>query len=420
MRKKLGEILIDSGAVTLADIEGALDDQSAGEPSRLGEVLLARGKITAAQLGRALAEQYGLPYAEIPPLPQAVLELVPFDLQQRFRFLPLRSEGTELTIAMADLANLEVVATLEQTWTRVHVCVAAVDQVDATLLSAAGFFGGAPELVLPSVAPAIAPTVAVGPSADELFGGLEGPSSPVPGVAPVAPQAPRPSPVAGPPRAEDLFGDLNLESARTGIAARSPEATALTLDALAGAPVAPAPAEAEVEEAPPVVAGEMLPESEEPAPAPAPAAPMVEPEVVLEAEPLREGTGPILGLHEGTGPVIEAGFFTELPMSDEPAIIPPKAPPAPAAPVVAPAPSSGPEAVAPAPLPDWLAGDAAPVPPAPQGHVAAARAAGASPGWTGALDHLAPSKLAQGVARALLAKGLLTEQEILDALERKK
>lgn len=414
MRKKLGEILIDSGAVTLADIEGALDDQSAGEPSRLGEVLLAAGKITASQLGRALAEQYDLPYVEVPPLPQAVLELVPFELQQRFRFLPLRSEDTELTIAMADLANLEVVATLEQTWTRVHVCVAAVDQVDATLLSAAGFFGDAPELVLPSVAPVIAPTVAVGPSADELFGGLEGPSSPVPGVAPLAPQSPRPSPVAGPPRAEDLFGDLNLESARTGIAARSPEATALILDALAGARVALAPVEAEA--APPVVAGEMLPESDESAPA----APTAEPEVVLEAEPLREGTGPILGLHEGTGPVVEAGFFTELPMSDEPAIVPPKAPPAPPAPVVAPAPSSAPEAAAPAPLPDWLAGDAASAAQPPEGHVAAARAAGGSPGWTGALDHLAPSKLAQGVARALLAKGLLTEQEILDALERKK
>jgi hypothetical protein len=63
-------------------------------------------------------------------------------------------------------------------------------------------------------------------------------------------------------------------------------------------------------------------------------------------------------------------------------------------------------------LPDWLkeAGPAAPEP-----------VAGSIPGaWTGALDHLAPSKLVLGITRVLLEKGLVTEAEILAALGQKK
>lgn len=62
-------------------------------------------------------------------------------------------------------------------------------------------------------------------------------------------------------------------------------------------------------------------------------------------------------------------------------------------------------------LPDWLRGDAAGEP-APVDE-------GADP-WTGELETLAPSKLITGVARALIRKGILTEQDVLEALERKK
>jgi hypothetical protein len=62
-------------------------------------------------------------------------------------------------------------------------------------------------------------------------------------------------------------------------------------------------------------------------------------------------------------------------------------------------------------LPDWLRGDAASEPrPFDEG----------ADSWTGELEALAPSKLITGVARALIRKGLLTEQEVLAALERKK
>jgi len=94
--------------------------------------------------------------------------------------------------------------------------------------------------------------------------------------------------------------------------------------------------------------------------------------------------------------------------------IPPPVPTAPNPPFVIPPKSTQPSMPAPgAELPDWLKTDPGSPVPAP----AAPTAPGA---WTGALDHLAPSKLVLGLTRALLARGLVTEDEILAALGEKK
>ena len=182
---------------------------------------------------------------------------------------------------------------------------------------------------------------------------------------------------------------------------------------------------------------EPLPESlpppvEEPAPEPPADLPEVFPEgsgPVLEG--VREGTGPLLDmlLKEGTGPVVDTPFFRDVgvgplvpAMSDAPFVssrsslsalaIPPPQPTAPApelnsaaAPEPAPAPSG--EA-----LPDWLRTE----PSVPSVNLPPLAASN----WTGALDHLMPSKLVVGLTKVLLARGLVTEEEILAALGQKK
>lgn len=444
MKKKLGEILIGAGAVTEADIEGALSEQSAGEPARLGDLLVASGKLSSTELARALAQQYELPFVELPPLPQAVLDLVPLELQRQFRFVPLRSEGTELSIAMADLTNVEVLAILEQQWTKVHVSVAAGDEIDALHNTLSGIFQpAAPE------APA-GSTI----TADDLFGSLDLDApppddvpppipSPIPQVAPVL-EAPRTS---ASPRVEDLFGDLNLESSRTGIEAQPPDDAPLTPEPLVEPPTVEAlspvvdPAwaptvEMEVPQIPegsgPVIEAAIA-EASGPVPVvlPESSGPLIVAADEVsgqEAEGTREGTGKLLDMlaesSGGTGPVIDTPFFRDAsvgdlvpPMTDVPfsspsalaalALAPPEASPPP--PPVSEPPVPDAEA-----LPDWLQGAASPspVPGAPPPAVDAA--------WTGALDHLAPSKLVVGLTRALLARGLVTEAEILAALGQKK
>ncbi|MBL8915704.1 MAG: hypothetical protein JNM17_33705 [Archangium sp.] len=478
MKRKIGEILVANGAVSAGDVDGALADQSAGEPSRLGDLLVATGKISSSQLARGLAEQYELPFVELPHLPQAVLDLVPLELQRQYRFVPLKSDGTELSIAMADLANVEVVALLEQQWTRVHVHVAGGDEIDALHATLSGIFRSPIADHLPSIAPAISPLG----SADDLFGSLDltetaategnGAVSPanavapgVPFIAPIStPDSPRPAPA--PPRAEDLFGDLDLQSARTGIPVQAPEAIA--------APTNGASSKIEVDSEPPLIGEEESSVTTlEPIKAPwgddvGEPIETLEPiesnsdvisaviEGVTASEPalaaaaaansgessgpiigIKEGTGPLLDLitvDGGTGPVVDTPFFRDAnvdpsgvrPVPDRPfgsgpssigaIAIPPPMPTVPHHPPVdvpsAPPPESSPSSAE--PLPDWLktegAGFRSPVaPPVP------------TPGaWTGALDHLAPSKLVLGLTRALLARGLVTEEEILAALGQKK
>lgn len=448
MKKKLGEILVSSGAVSGIDVDAALADQRAGEPSRLGDLLVATGKLSSTELARALAEQYELPYVDLPQLPQAVLDLVPLDLQRQFRVVPLRSDGTELFIAMADLANIEVLAVLEQQWTKVHVHVAGGDEIDALHATLSGIFAPTPgDGVLPNIAPAISPF----PSADDLFGSLELDAvpdlsaPPVPVIAPVRGAnlhlVPRPSPAAASasPLAEDLFGDLNLESARTGIPARPPEEEPAPEAVVSGV------LEDEVEPAAPTVLEMPAIAVPEALPPPVESASPAEPESAEHAEGsgpvlvgVREGTGPLLDmlfregsgpmgdllLKDGTGPVVDTPFFSgspgpqghsksSLPFASSQSslsalAIPPPQPTAPAPELTAtpaPAASSG------EPLPDWLRTEPAAAP------VAVPSEPGA---WTGALDHLMPSKLVVGLTRALLARGLVTEEEILAALGQKK
>jgi hypothetical protein len=150
---------------------------------------------------------------------------------------------------------------------------------------------------------------------------------------------------------------------------------------------------------------------------------------------VREGTGPLLDMllkegsqplgdlipKEGTGPVVDTPFASASaivpPVADAPPFsssrsslsalaIPPPQPTAPAPEVTnGSAPEPLPPPVAGEALPDWLRADAA-----------AAQNTAESAAWTGALDHLMPSKLVLGLTKVLLAKGLITEAEILAAL----
>jgi hypothetical protein len=55
-RSLLGAILVRMGAVTLAALQQALDQQKTSE-EQLGAILIAQGGLTEAQLDQALAKQ---------------------------------------------------------------------------------------------------------------------------------------------------------------------------------------------------------------------------------------------------------------------------------------------------------------------------------------------------------------------------
>src|SRR5688500_18824619 len=87
--KKIGELLVELGAVTPADVAAALGHQPESS-KRLGELLVDLQKATPAQLARALSAQSGVPFVELPPIPAAVSAMVPLEFQVQHRIVAFR------------------------------------------------------------------------------------------------------------------------------------------------------------------------------------------------------------------------------------------------------------------------------------------------------------------------------------------
>ncbi len=379
------------GAVTAADVQSALTDQSSGEPARLGDLLVAMGKINTHQLAKALATQHGVPFTELPPIPSAILELVPMEFQRQFRFVPLKVGKGSISIAMADLAhaNAEVLPLLRRRFPTVQIFIAPSDAIDAVHAAVTGEYESPSNVALPSVAPAIAPVISAppAPAPEDLFESIEidlPPDEPPPGPnqaggseaafeleeAPVSPAASFPAPVP-----------FVFEATATGL---------LTTPPPSARPGPPRSQEGQGEDVPFFEAAPRArPIAKVDDRAFVPGVPMSSPsslaKLVIEPElaPIAIVPAPDLKVTMTRTSAIQS---RTAPIPQPPAIAPPS-----------------PSRIT---LPEWIEPEVKP--------------AGEGEGWSGALDALAPSKLILAVTKALLKRGLLTEQEIIDSSELKK
>ncbi|NQU06618.1 MAG: Flp pilus assembly complex ATPase component TadA, partial [Calditrichaeota bacterium] len=109
-RKRLGEILIDSGLITQEQLDPALS-QSLRSRTRVGQVLIEMGFITEAAIYSALGGQLGIPFVSLEyySADPEVINLIPEQLARRNKILPLFRVHDSLTLGMADPLNLAVI-----------------------------------------------------------------------------------------------------------------------------------------------------------------------------------------------------------------------------------------------------------------------------------------------------------------------
>ena len=111
---RLGDILVDHGWITLAQLDSALAAQG-NERGMLGQILVRRGLISFEQLGEALSEQYGVPYVEV--VPQAVnpqvARLLPESMARQHTCVPLAVSGSRMQLAMVAPDDIETIAETE-------------------------------------------------------------------------------------------------------------------------------------------------------------------------------------------------------------------------------------------------------------------------------------------------------------------
>jgi type II secretory ATPase GspE/PulE/Tfp pilus assembly ATPase PilB-like protein len=106
--KKVGEILVEMGAITPAEVSLVLEKMETSK-GRFGETGVREGLFAREVLAQALARQFQLDYLDLTgfvPDPELV-ESIPGKLPQHYRFLPISREANGLVIAIADPTEVD-------------------------------------------------------------------------------------------------------------------------------------------------------------------------------------------------------------------------------------------------------------------------------------------------------------------------
>jgi len=113
-RRKLGELLIESGLVTIDKINDALEIQKK-TGKRLGEVLIEMKIISEEEIAFALAMQLRIPFIDLNThtIKDDVAGSVPEEVCHKFVCIPIGVKNNILDVAMADPLNLNIMKDLQ-------------------------------------------------------------------------------------------------------------------------------------------------------------------------------------------------------------------------------------------------------------------------------------------------------------------
>src|SRR5437660_4303412 len=105
--RALGEILVDDGFITQAQLDEARRESEQSGKS-LGRTLIDMSLVGEAALVKALATQIGLPFMDLGDfqIDMTAASLVPHSLARRYTALPIAFEEETLIVAMSDPGNV--------------------------------------------------------------------------------------------------------------------------------------------------------------------------------------------------------------------------------------------------------------------------------------------------------------------------
>jgi type IV pilus assembly protein PilB len=100
---RLGQLIVERGLVTEAQLEQALSEQRR-TGQRMGETLLKMGAISSLDLARVLADHLGLPFVDLRSRPPDLVlaALIPEQVARRYSALPVARWSGQLVVAMAN------------------------------------------------------------------------------------------------------------------------------------------------------------------------------------------------------------------------------------------------------------------------------------------------------------------------------
>jgi type IV pilus assembly protein PilB len=237
-RKRIGELLVEAGAIDEHQLRAALGHQRQWG-GKLGQALVDLKLVTEPQIVAALSRKLGYEVAQLDGLElteerEAALKLVPGDVARKHNLLPLTTDAHTLSIAMGDPTNLAVTDELAfRTRKRIKIALAGDREVARAVLRF--YFPDEEELEVEALELDVGdPSVALNNSHQALPDHVQRqffsaqvhgaapaaavaqpPSMPAPAAAPVPPQvtripaspAPRPGPEPSPASREAALRD---------------------------------------------------------------------------------------------------------------------------------------------------------------------------------------------------------------------
>jgi len=136
-KMQLGQLLLARGVVSHEQIERALVEQKEkGHRKLLGELLVEMGCCTENQIAAALAEAYGVPYAQVSPkiCDVKAVEILPREFLEAHIVLPLFKVHDVLTVAVSEPTNVFLIDEIERiSGCRVQVVCSTSKDIKATL-----------------------------------------------------------------------------------------------------------------------------------------------------------------------------------------------------------------------------------------------------------------------------------------------
>ena len=112
--KRIGEILLERGIITHAQLEKALTYQKE-HGGLLGQILVELKFVAEEEIALALTAQYGFPYLPLAnyEIDDGVTQLIPEQVARQYCLIPIDRVGNALTVAMVDPSNIQAIEDIE-------------------------------------------------------------------------------------------------------------------------------------------------------------------------------------------------------------------------------------------------------------------------------------------------------------------
>ena len=110
-RLRLGEILVQEGLISEAQVEAALEKQKLVPGKRLGEILVHLRMIDEKSIVKALAKRLGLPLVDLNDVQvsEAALKEMPAHVMRDHTVVPISVDDESITVGFGDPLSLDAV-----------------------------------------------------------------------------------------------------------------------------------------------------------------------------------------------------------------------------------------------------------------------------------------------------------------------